>query len=113
MENCLFCKIAEHQIPATIEYEDEDFIAFDDIHPKAKIHILLIPKEHIHSVAALPDSSKELTGKLILKARDIAREKGIDKTGYRLVFNSGTDAGQEVDHIHLHILGGNPLGLIA
>ena len=111
--DCLFCKIAKYEISAKIQYEDDDFIAFDDINPKAKIHILVIPKKHIPSVAALDDSDLALVGKLILKARDIAKEKGIDKTGYRLVFNSGTDAGAVVDHIHLHILGGIKLGPIA
>ena len=110
---CLFCSIAEHKIPAKIQYEDDDFIAFDDIHPRAEIHILLIPKRHINSVAALDDTDSDLIAKMILTARNLAKKKGIDKTGYRLVFNSGTDAGQEVDHIHLHILGGSKLGHIA
>jgi len=111
--DCLFCKIAKHEIPAQIQYEDDNFIAFDDINPKAKTHILLIPKKHIPSVSALDNSDVGLVSELILKARDIAKEKGIDKTGYRLVLNSGADSGQEVDHIHLHILGGNTLGPIA
>ena len=110
---CLFCKIANRDIPSTVRYEDDDFFAFDDINPKAKIHILLIPKRHIPSVAALNDTDADLVAKMTLVARDIAKKEGIDKTGYRLVFNSGTDAGQEVDHIHLHILGGNKLGPIA
>jgi len=104
----LFCKIAKHEIPAKIRYEDEKFIAFDDINPKAPVHILLIPKEHIPSVAALKDEDQELIGKMILKARDIAKEAGLES--FRLVFNSGRDAGQSVDHIHLHILGGKVLG---
>ncbi|MDO8444089.1 MAG: HIT domain-containing protein [bacterium] len=107
--SCLFCQIAAHEIHSKIKYEDDDFIAFDDIHPKAKIHILLIPKKHIHSVAALEDSDVNLVGKLILKARDIAKEQGIDLSGFRLVFNSGPDAGQIVDHLHLHIIGGEKL----
>ena len=111
--SCLFCKIAKKEIPSTIRFEDEDFLAFDDISPKAKTHILLIPKRHIPSVAALKDSDAGLVAKMILIARDIAKKEGIDKTGYRLVFNSGTDAGAEVDHIHLHILGGNKLSSLA
>lgn len=110
---CLFCSIAKHEIPAKIQFEDDNFIAFDDIHPQAKTHILLIPKKHINSVAALVDSDLDMIAKMILAARDLAKDKGLDKSGYRLVFNSGTDAGQEVDHIHLHILGGNQLGHIA
>jgi len=108
--DCLFCKIARKGIPSAIRFEDDDFIAFDDINPKAKIHILLIPKRHIPSVTAINDSDADLISKMILAARDIAKERGIDKTGYRLVFNSGSDAGQVVGHIHLHILGGNKLG---
>jgi len=111
--DCLFCKIAQHNVPANIRFENDEFIAFDDINPKAKKHILLIPKKHIPSVAALKDADAELVAKLILTARDIAKEEGIDKTGYRLVFNSGRDAGAVVDHIHLHILGRGTLGPIA
>ncbi len=107
--DCLFCQIATHEVPAKIKFEDANFIAFDDINPKAKIHILIIPKKHIHSVAALNDADADLVGKLILTARDIAKEQGIDRTGYRLVFNSGTDAGQVVDHLHLHLIGGERL----
>jgi len=111
MTDCIFCKIAEKQIPATIRYEDDDFVAFDDIKPKAKTHILLIPKRHIHSVAALEESDEALMGKMIMTAKKVAIEAGLDS--FRLVFNSGNDAGAEVDHIHLHILGGNKLGDIA
>lgn len=107
--SCLFCQIAAREIKSMIKYEDDDFIAFDDINPKAKIHILIIPKKHIHSVAALVDFDAALVGKLILKARDIAKEQGIDQSGYRLIFNSGHDAGMIVDHLHLHLLGGEHL----
>lgn len=111
-ENCLFCKIASHQIPAKIRYEDDNFIAFDDIHPKAKVHILLIPKKHIHSVEALTDRDETLIGKMILTAKNVADEAGIGDN-FRLVTNSGPDAGQVIDHLHFHILGGNKLGDIA
>lgn len=111
--DCLFCQIADHKIPANVRFEDDDFIAFDDIKPQAKTHILIIPKKHLHSVAALSDNDGDLVGKVILLARDLAKNLGLDQGGYRLVFNSGTDAGQEVDHIHLHLLGGNKLGHIA
>lgn len=110
--DCLFCKIIEHKIPAGTRFENDDFIAFDDINPKAATHILLLPKRHIHSVASLEDSDADLIAKMIFRARDIAKEAGIGES-FRLVFNSGRDAGQEVDHIHLHILGGNKLGHIA
>lgn len=109
--DCLFCKIGEHKIPSKTRFEDEEFFAFDDINPKAKVHILIIPKKHIASVATLDDSDVEMVGKLIMVAKKIAKEANLES--YRLVFNSGLDAGQEVNHIHLHILGGNKLGSIA
>lgn len=109
----LFCKIASHEIPAEIRFEDDRFIAFDDINPQAKIHILVIPKRHVSSVATLSNEDKELIADLIFTAKKIALDLGLDKTGYRLVFNSGPDAGQAVDHIHLHILGGSKLDRIA
>lgn len=109
----IFCEIIKHEIPASIRYEDDEFLAFDDINPKAKIHILVIPKVHISSVTVLVDKDQDMMGKLILVARDIAKKLDLDKTGYRLVLNSGKDAGQIVDHLHLHILGGNALGSVA
>jgi histidine triad (HIT) family protein len=109
--DCLFCKIAKGEIPSKKRFEDDDFFAFDDIHPKAAMHILLIPKRHIHSVAALEDSDEELIGKLMMTAQKVAKENGLES--FRLVFNSGADAGQEVDHLHAHILGGERLGPIA
>lgn len=112
MDDCLFCKITRKEIPAKIRFENENFIAFDDINPKAPIHILLIPKKHLPSVAALEDSDQDLIGKMILTAKKIAEENEISN-GFRLVFNSGPDSGQEVDHIHLHILGGKKLGDLA
>jgi len=110
--DCLFCKIANKEILAKIRFENENFIAFDDINPKAPIHILLVPKKHLPSVAALEDSDQDLIGKMILTAKKIAEENEISN-GFRLVFNSGPDSGQEVDHIHLHILGGKKLGDLA
>ena len=109
--SCLFCKIINKEIPSSIQYEDDDFVAFNDINPKAKAHILLVPKRHIHSVAALKDSDEELIGTMVMAAKKVASDAGLES--YRLVFNSGRDAGQEVDHLHLHILGGNKLGPIA
>lgn len=109
--DCIFCKIGNHGIPAKIRFENEEFIAFDDINPKAKVHILVVPKKHIHSVAALEENDQDMIGRLIMAAKKIAQDA--DLSSYRLVFNSGLDAGQEVDHIHLHILGGEKLGDIA
>ncbi len=109
--DCLFCKIINHEIPAKICFEDEDLIAFSDIHPQAKVHILLLPKEHITSIGELEDCDQELMGKMMIKARDIAKEAGITD-GFRFVINSGEEAGQTIKHIHAHILGGNTLGHI-
>ncbi len=109
MTDCIFCKIAHKEIPTELLYEDEDVIAFNDIAPKSPVHILIVPKKHIDSVNNLEEENKELLGKLVLVAKDIAKEKGISETGYRLIFNTGRDAGQTVDHIHLHLMGGEKL----
>jgi histidine triad (HIT) family protein len=110
MENCIFCKIINKEIPANIVYEDELIIAFDDIAPQAKVHTLIVPKEHIPNNLYLEGRHKPLIGHLILKANEIAKLKGIAETGFRLIVNTGRDSGQEVPHIHWHLLGGEPLG---
>ena len=110
MDNCLFCKIISGEISSNKRFENEEIVAFDDIRPKAPVHILIIPKKHITSVAELTDEDGGIIAKLILTARDLAKKSGLNKNGYRLVFNTKTHAGQEVDHIHLHLLGGKPLG---
>ena len=107
--NCLFCKIANKEVPAEIVYEDEKVIVLKDIHPKAPLHLLIVPKKHIPSINHLELRDKELIGGLFLVAQKIARAEGVDKTGYRLIFNMGKDAGQTVDHLHLHLLGGKKL----
>ncbi len=107
--DCLFCKIANKEVPAEIVYEDEKFIAFNDIKPVTPVHLLIIPKKHIPSINHLESRDKELIGELFLVAQKIARDEGVDKTGYRLIFNMGKDAGQTVDHLHLHLLGGKKL----
>ena len=104
MTECLFCSIAAKKIPAQVEYEDKDFIAFQDIYPKARVHLLLIPKKHIHSIDQVEEEDRELMGSLILAAKTIARQKGLE--GYKLHFNVGRSAGQVIDHLHLHILAG-------
>jgi len=106
MEDCIFCKIINKKIPASIIYEDEKIIAFDDIKPKAPVHVLLIPKKHYASLNDVPDGDKSILAHLLLKARQIAYDKGIGEDGYRLVLNTGGNSGQEVFHIHLHLLGG-------
>ncbi|MFA5927339.1 MAG: histidine triad nucleotide-binding protein [Patescibacteria group bacterium] len=113
MEDCLFCKIARGEIPAKKRFEDDEFVAFDDINPKAQTHILIIPKKHITSVIDLMPEDEGLMGRLILRAQSIAEKSNLSQDGYRLCINSGRHSGQEVDHLHLHLIGGNPLGPIA
>jgi histidine triad (HIT) family protein len=106
---CLFCRIAAGEIPAQVVYEDDNALAFRDINPQAPTHILIIPRRHIPSVNALEAGDAEQVGYLYLVARDLARAEGVAEEGYRLVMNTGPAAGQSVDHIHLHLLGGRPL----
>ena len=106
MENCIFCKIINKEIPSQLIYEDEKITAFNDINPHAPIHILLIPKEHFASLNDIPEEKKDLLNHLLLKARQIAQQEGIAKNGYRIVLNTEKDSGQEVFHIHFHLLGG-------
>lgn len=109
MEQCIFCKIANKEVSAEIVYEDEKIIAFKDIHPLAPVHILFIPKRHIESVINITERDTELMGRLIIKAKEIADELGISEEGYKLLFRVGQHGGQEVKHIHLHLIGGAPL----
>jgi len=108
---CVFCKIINKEIKAEILYEDNDILAFKDIHPLAPIHILIIPKKHIEGINFLGETEEDirLSGKLIIVAKKLAEEAGIGKKGYKLLFRVGRDGGQEVEHIHLHLLGGAKL----
>ena len=106
---CLFCRIARRELPAKILFEDDRVLAFDDLRPQAPVHVLVIPKTHIASLNDAPEGSEALLGELLLAARRAARDKGIAETGYRVVLNTGRDSGQEVLHIHFHVLGGRRL----
>lgn len=106
---CLFCRIAAGEIPATIVHQDDDAVAFRDINPQAPVHILVIPRRHVSSLEASVDTDRELLGHLLLVARDLARSEGIAEDGYRTVLNIGADGGQTVHHLHLHVLGGRAL----
>ena len=106
MDNCLFCRIARGEIPAKVAYQDDDVVAFHDIDPKAPVHVLIIPRTHIGSINDLDGTQAATMGKLHVAARDLARGLGISEGGYRLVINTGPDAQQSVQHIHLHLLGG-------
>lgn len=104
--DCIFCKIAEKKKNSEIVYEDDNFVAFKDISPKAPVHILIIPKEHIESVNHLEEKHKQLIGDLILTAQKIAEKVNIKEKGYKLAFNVGKGGGQIIDHLHLHLMGG-------
>ncbi|MCW7551203.1 histidine triad nucleotide-binding protein [Endozoicomonas gorgoniicola] len=107
--NCLFCKMVEGEIPTNKVYEDDELLAFRDINPQAPTHILIIPKKHI---ATLNDTSADdqlLLGKIMLKARELAAEEGLEDDGYRVVLNCNSHGGQSVYHIHLHLLGGRQM----
>ena len=108
---CLFCEIVRKEAPAEIVYEDDEFLAFKDIYPKAEFHVLIVPKKHIASINDLEDEDRELIGKLILIAKKVAGSNPECTPGYKLVFNVGKGGGQIVEHIHLHLLSGKDIKL--
>jgi len=110
MNGCLFCKIVDKKIPATIVYEDEQTVAFDDIHPQAPVHTLVIPRTHVAAVQDCTEPDQTLLGHLLLVCSKIAKLKGLSESGYRIVANTGRDGGQTVFHLHLHVMGGRPMG---
>lgn len=103
-KNCIFCKIAKKEVPSDVVYEDPEVMAFYDIRPSAPVHILVVPKEHIDSIAHLSGNHQGIISKIIFVAKQIAEEKKL--SGYKLVFNVGREGGQIIDHLHLHLLGG-------
>ena len=110
MNDCLFCKIIKGEIPSNKVYEDDEFLAFYDINPAAPIHILVIPKKHIDSLAKIEKEDEVLIGKIYGIINKIAEEKGFKEEGYRVIVNCGKNGGQEVMHLHFHILAGTRLG---
>lgn len=106
MNDCIFCRIARGEIPAQMVHTDEDVVAFRDLNPQAPTHVLVIPRRHLTSVATATPEDAELLGRTLLAAAKIARDQGVEESGYRLVTNSGADAGQSVFHLHVHVLGG-------
>ncbi|MBQ7256449.1 MAG: histidine triad nucleotide-binding protein [Abditibacteriota bacterium] len=108
MEDCIFCKIANKEMGSLL-YEDDKVAAFNDINAQAPIHILIVPKKHISTLNELREEDEALVGHMAFVASNLAKEKGIDKNGYRLIMNCNHDAGQTVFHIHMHLLGGKPL----
>lgn len=109
MENCVFCKIARGEIAADFVYQDEEVVAFRDQAPAAPVHILIIPRRHIPTFNDLQAAQQGLLGRLLFAAQAIARQENIHANGYRLQMNCGPDGGQEVNHLHFHLLGGQPL----
>jgi histidine triad (HIT) family protein len=109
MPDCLFCKIIKREVPASIVYEDDRVLAFNDINPQGPTHVLLIPKVHIATLNDLAAGDDAIVGELVRRAAAIAKDRGIDAGGFRTVFNTNRDAGQTVLHIHLHLIGGRSL----
>jgi histidine triad (HIT) family protein len=107
--DCLFCNIASGAVPATLVYEDERIVAFNDINPQAPMHVLVIPRRHIQSLSYLAPEDDTLVGEMIRTAATIAEQRGVAAGGFRTVFNCNADAGQTVFHIHLHVLGGRKM----
>ena len=110
MEDCIFCNIIKREIPSEIVYEDEEIIAFKDIQPAAPIHILIIPKKHIASLVQLEKEDEALVGKIYTVINKVADLVGVKEKGYRVIVNCGKDGGQEVQHLHFHLLAGKQLG---
>ena len=110
--DCIFCRIISGEIQSDILYQDEQAVAFRDVNPKAPVHLLLVPRKHIESVAELTEDEAPILGHLVAVANRLAREAGISEKGYRLVVNCGPDGGQLVPHLHLHLLGGRQMGML-
>src|SRR4051812_20235114 len=109
MSDCLFCRIVKREIPASVVYEDDHVLAFNDINPQAPTHVLVVPKRHIATLNDLGAGDDQLVGEVTRRAAAIAHERGISESGYRTVFNTNRAAGQTVFHIHLHLLGGRAM----
>ncbi len=108
-KDCIFCKIASGEVPSEIVYQDEDVVVFPDIRPLTPVHLLVITREHIPSLADMAEEETPLVGKMVRAANHVAHEKGLAENGYRLTINSGADAGQIVPHLHAHLMGGRHL----
>ena len=110
MSNCLFCKIVSGEIPSSVIYQDDQCVGFLDVNPQAPFHALFVPRKHITTINDATAADTSLLGHLMLKATEAAKAKGLGDNGFRLVLNCNRDGGQSVFHIHLHVLGGRPLG---
>lgn len=110
MVDCLFCDMAQGKMKVDKLYEDDLVFSIRDIHPRAPVHVMVIPKQHIPTAAELTDEHGPLLGRLFSAAAQVARREGLEERGYRLAFNVGEQAGMTIPHLHLHMLGGRPLG---
>lgn len=106
---CIFCRIASRQVPARIAYEDDDVVAFHDAHPQAPTHILVIPRKHLTSLNDAAPEDVLVLGKVLAAARQVAQDQGLEASGFRVVINTGPNAGQSVFHVHAHVLGGRAM----
>ena len=106
---CIFCQIANKEIPAKLIFENDSLVAFNDLHPVAPFHVLIVPKRHISTINDVTESDKSLLGEMILLAKKIAQKNSIAPGGYKLIFNCGEDGGQVIQHIHLHLIGGEKI----
>lgn len=113
MSDCIFCRIAAGEIPATVAYEDDEIMAFEDINPKAPVHLLIIPKQHLDTLNDTGADHAHLLGRMTLRAAELAGERGVAQGGYRVLVNCNPDGGQEVFHLHMHLIGGRRLGPMA
>ncbi|MCB4756008.1 MAG: histidine triad nucleotide-binding protein [Elusimicrobia bacterium] len=109
MDDCIFCKIAAGQIKSTIVYQSETVVAFRDVNPQAPVHVLVIPRKHIEKVVRLEEKDVPLLGELFKAIKSVAESEKITEKGFRVVVNNGREAGQTVDHVHFHVLGGRPM----
>lgn len=108
-ESCIFCRIVTGEIPADFVYKDDEVVAFKDIHPRAPVHVLVIPTSHIDSLAEVRAENGQLAGRLLQVAAQIARNLGVEGRGYRTTINTGPESGSEVAHLHLHVLAGRQM----
>lgn len=109
MEDCIFCKIVRGEIPSTIVYENDEVLAFEDIHPMAPVHVVVVPKKHIATLMDVTGDEMDIMGGILLAVQEVAKIKGIDEKGFRMVINCNEEGGQLIFHLHTHILGGKRL----
>ena len=110
MSDCIFCRIVSGEIPTKFAHQDEEVVAFHDVAPKAPVHLLIIPRRHLASLSEARAQDGALLGRILLTARELAAQEGLDEGGYRLLTNVGMDGGQSVAHLHFHLLGGRRMG---